>query len=236
MSNKYPRMPHLPWSPGGTNDDKRLKTVEHFLNKELVITEKMDGSNLCMTRKKIFARSHSGPPTHKSFDLAKSVHASMKGKIDPGISVFGEWCYAVHSIEYDNLPNYFLVFGTRWDKDVPLEFDMLQPEGPFFWDFRLTRLRAHQLGLPTVPVLWTGKVNTEKELESLTMGLMQAPSVFGNEREGIVVRLERSFSEKDFRKSIAKCVRVDHPKDPNEHWMFKSIRKQGLHPTIKEKK
>jgi hypothetical protein len=24
MTKKFPRIPHLPWSPGGTNDDKRL--------------------------------------------------------------------------------------------------------------------------------------------------------------------------------------------------------------------
>ncbi len=39
---KYPRTPHLPWSPGGTRDDRRLASVSRLLDQELVITEKLD--------------------------------------------------------------------------------------------------------------------------------------------------------------------------------------------------
>ncbi len=61
MANeKYPRMPHLPWSPGATRDDQRLEDVEHFLGREIVVTEKIDGANLCLTRGDVFARTHSG--------------------------------------------------------------------------------------------------------------------------------------------------------------------------------
>lgn len=41
--HKYPRTPHLPHSPGSTNDDKIHKNVEFFDNKEVVVTLKMDG-------------------------------------------------------------------------------------------------------------------------------------------------------------------------------------------------
>ena len=235
-SNKYPRIPHLPWSPGGTNDDKRLKTVWHLISKKIVITEKMDGSNLCMTRDAVYARSHSGPPTHKSFDLAKALHAQIRDKLDPGVSIWGEWCYAVHSIEYTDLPGYFLVFGHRWDhKKVPIEFKMTHPPGPFWWSHILTEIRARQLHLPTVPILWKGVVGSPEELEKLTNDLAHAPSAYGGEREGVVVRQAREFVEKgrftneiDFSLSVAKWVRSDHPKEPDDHWMFKPIRKQGL--------
>ena len=40
MYQKYPRTLHLPWSEGATNDDKILKSVEHFEGKQVVITEK----------------------------------------------------------------------------------------------------------------------------------------------------------------------------------------------------
>ena len=49
MKIKYPRTFHLPWSPGATSDDKMLKSIEHFIGKEVVITEKMDGEN-CLDR------------------------------------------------------------------------------------------------------------------------------------------------------------------------------------------
>ena len=56
MSAKYPRSFHLPWSPGGTSDDKRIADVSTLLARELVITEKCDGSNLTYTRRGVFAR------------------------------------------------------------------------------------------------------------------------------------------------------------------------------------
>ena len=37
---KYPRTYHLPYSPGTTNDDKKLKVdlFDHFKNQDIVIT------------------------------------------------------------------------------------------------------------------------------------------------------------------------------------------------------
>lgn len=66
MSAKYPRTPHLPWSPGGTRDDKRLTVLDQLYGRTLVFTEKLDGSNLCLTADAVYARSHSGAPRHPS--------------------------------------------------------------------------------------------------------------------------------------------------------------------------
>ena len=40
---KYPRSFHLPWSRGYTDDDKVARNVNHFIGKEVVVTEKLDG-------------------------------------------------------------------------------------------------------------------------------------------------------------------------------------------------
>jgi hypothetical protein len=194
----------------------------------------MDGSNLCMTRDYVYARSHAGAPTHKSFDQAKALHAAIRYEIDPGMSIFGEWCYAIHSIEYSNLSGYFLVFGHRWDHEhVPVEFrrssgESSYPKGPFWWSWTITTIKAGQLGLPVVPILWAGRVNSKEELQELTDKLGHKPSIYGKEREGLVVRVERMFSEDEFQYCIAKWVCKDHPKNPDEHWSVRSIKKQGL--------
>jgi hypothetical protein len=144
MSVKYPKTKHLPWSPNLTYDDKRIKTLDRLLGQKLVKTEKLDGSNLCMTRTEIFARSHNGPPTHPSFNTAKAMHANVGYKIPDGISVFFEYCYAVHTIEYrGGLPNYCFVFGVRDDK------------AGLWWGWDYVELLAADLDLPTVPVLST---------------------------------------------------------------------------------
>lgn len=215
MSLKYPRSFHLPWSPGGTNDDKRMNDVSSLLNVELVVTEKCDGSNLTYTRQSVFSRSHAGPPTHSSFDLAKATHASISHLISENVSIFCEYCYAVHSVEYDALPDYSLMFGVRDDERL------------VWWEWDLVVQQAEALGLPTVPVLFRGRVQNISELEALTTELANAPSALGGVREGVVVRVAGEFSTEDFSKSLAKWVRKDHV-TTDEHWMHQTIRVQKL--------
>ena len=54
---KFSRTFHMPESPGVTSDDKVLKSLDHFIGKEVVITEKADGENTTHTRTKTHARS-----------------------------------------------------------------------------------------------------------------------------------------------------------------------------------
>jgi hypothetical protein len=215
MSLKYPRSLHLPWSPGGTSDDKRMLDVGTLVGPELVITEKCDGSNLTYTSRAVFSRSHSGPPTHPSFDLAKATHAQLRHRISEGISIFCEYCYAVHSIEYDALPSASLVFGVRDD------------ERALWWDWDMVAAQATDCGLPTVPVLFRGAVASAKELEALTTSLAEGTSALGGVREGIVVRLAGSFPSDAFSASLGKWVRRDHV-TTDEHWAHQAIRPQRL--------
>ncbi len=215
MSAKYPRSPHLPWSPGGTRDDKRLLNVAGLLNEEIVITEKLDGSNLALTRSHVFARSHSGPPSHPSFTWAKALHGQIRGEIGSGLTLFGEYCYAVHSIVYQQLPGYFLLFGVRED------------ESDFWWDWELVEQQARALGVPTAPVLFRGSIDAECRLHSLTETLALEPSCYGPDREGVVVRVTRGFAESEFPNVMAKYVRAGHVTSA-EHWMFQQIRVQAL--------
>jgi hypothetical protein len=156
MSPKYPRTPHLPWSPGGTPDDKTLYAADHFVGRPVVITEKLDGSNVTMTSDEVFARSHAGPPGHPSFDYAKARAAQLRHAIPPGVSVFFEYCFAVHSIVYDCVPVYLFVIGVRDD------------ESGLWWDWEATELMAADLGLITAPVLYRGIVESEDALVDLT--------------------------------------------------------------------
>lgn len=215
MSAKYPRSFHLPWSPGGTSDDKRLQSVDALIGPEIIVTEKCDGSNLTYTSKAVFSRSHSGPPAHASFDLAKATHGRIRHLISDGISVFCEYCYAVHSIEYGALPEHSLVFGVRDDSSG------------IWWEWDMVAAQAADLGLPTVPVLFRGTVASERELAELTTSLSAGPSAFGGAREGVVVRLAGAFSDAAFSSSLGKWVRAGHV-TTDEHWMHQAIRAQRL--------
>lgn len=217
-SPKYNRTFHLPWSEGSTSDDKRALSVESLLNIPLVITEKMDGSNTSLEREGCFARTHSGPPTHASFDGLKALHATIKHFLPKGIQHFGEWCYALHSIAYDSLPGYFLMFGIR---DAYVESDCYW----FSWDD--VENTALSFGLSTVPVLWRGQVSSEKELKNLTESLACQSSVCGPIREGVVVRIAAQFKDEDFSKFVMKWVRKNHVQT-SDHWKDQVIVKNKL--------
>jgi hypothetical protein len=215
VSTKYPRSFHLPWSPGGTSDDKRLRDVGRLVDTEVVITEKCDGSNLTYTRKSVFSRSHAGPPSHPSFDLAKATHARIAHMLPEGLSLFCEYCYAVHSIAYDALVDHSMVFGVRDDATG------------VFLDWDSVMARALDVGLPTVPVLFRGVVGSARTLEALTTSLANEPSALGGMREGVVVRRAGAFSEAELATSLGKWVRRDHVQT-DEHWSHQAIRPQRL--------
>ena len=189
-SLKYPRTPHLPWSPGGTNDDKRLERAGHLVAEPLTITEKMDGSGVCLEHDAVYARSHSRPPSHPSFDLLKRLHAQVRFQIPQEIQVFGEWLYARH----------LTLFGVRHlDQGYWASWDEVE-----VW--------ADELGVSTVPVLATDKqFSSEEALRCYVLKQIQPG------REGAVVRLSEEFPDDQFHMSVAKWVRFDHITS-GDHW------------------
>lgn len=216
-SPKYNRTFHFPWSPGATNDDKIATSVDDLIGQPIVITEKMDGSNTSLEMDGCFARTHSGPPVHASFDGLKALHATIKYKIPKGLQLFGEWCYAHHSIEYSELPGYFLLFNVR---DLSYE-----PEMWYSWEE--VELWAQEIGVSTVPVLFKGEVSSEKELQDLVNSFMNQPSMCGGIREGVVVRYSQCFSDAEFPTHVMKCVRANHVQT-SEHWKDQVIIKNKL--------
>lgn len=217
-SPKYNRTFHFPWSPGATNDDKIASNLGHLIGNEIVITEKMDGSNTSLEADGCFARTHSGPPSHASFDGLKALHGSIKYKIPEGIQLFGEWCFALHSIEYMELPGYFLLFNVR-------DLSTRTPGMWLSWDEVV--LWAEEIEVPTVPILFRGIVNSENELKSLVNSFMNQPSMHGGIREGVVTRLAAEFPDESFSSCVMKCVRANHVQT-SEHWKDQEITKNKI--------
>jgi hypothetical protein len=210
MSPKYPRTPHLPFSPGGTSDDRRIESVEAFLSTDVVLTEKMDGSNVCLEADACYARTHAAPPGHVSFDAFKALHAAVKGRIPEGTQVFGEWLYAQHSIAYKALPSYLMVFGVR---------DLKTSQWASWAEVELW---AEELGVATTPVLAKEWLNREWKIGALVDLYSRTPSHCGGVREGVVLRVAKSFADSAFDTSVAKWVRKDHVQTET-HWKNQTI-------------
>lgn len=189
---KYPRTPHLPFSPGMTSDDKMVSAAGLVTLQscgDLVVTEKMDGGNVTMTNSHFFARSlDSG--THPWDTHAKALHASVKHDIPVGWRVSGESLYAQRSVAYTGLRGPFYVFGI-WDEQNNL----------LSWDD--TEEWAEMLGLPIVPTLYRG---ADFEQASDVWFQQKNPDI----SEGFVMRNADQFPYDDFNVNVAKYVRANH--------------------------
>jgi len=193
---KYPRTYHLPWSPGLTKDDRQLKDVNQFSGKEVVVTIKMDGENTTMYDDYIHARSLDYH-RHPSRDFVKgSIWAQIQHDIPEGWRICGENVYAKHSIKYNKLESYFLVFSIWNEINMCLSWDE-------------TKQWCDLLGLETVPVVLYGTWDKDCIQNWYNRYVTEAKRD-NQEVEGYVVRLKDSFSYGNFRKSVAKYVRKNH--------------------------
>lgn len=215
ISLKYNRTLHLPWSPGGTKYDRMAKSVTNLLNRKIIITEKMDGSNVSLEVENCFARTHASAPNHPSFDALKALHASAKYGIPGGMQIFGEWCYALHSIAYSGLSSYFLAFAAR-------DIHTMNWKN---WDY--VQNIANDIGVTTVPILWEGIIKSQLDLRNLTELLAKQPSACGGVREGVVVRVYDSFEDSKFSDNVMKFVRKNHVQT-TDHWKNQEIVKNKL--------
>lgn len=194
---KYPRTPHVPWSEGASEDDI-FSNIEPLIGKKIVVTEKMDGENTTMYPDYIHARSLDSA-NHPSRNRVKSIWGEIRHHIPENWRICGENVYAKHSIQYNDLLDYFLVFSI-WEGNKCLS-----------WDDTVSY--SSILHLNTVPVLYSGIFDV-KYIKNL---------VIDKERqEGYVIRLAESFYFEDFNKSIAKYVRKGHVQT-DEHWMKSEI-------------
>jgi hypothetical protein len=206
MLYKYPRTPHLNWSPGVTKDDKIVRSIDHFVGKRVIVTEKLDGECTTIRRGRIHARSMDSKD-HISRHWIKNQYGYLTNVLNDVTRICGENVFAEHSIAYENLISFFYAFSV-WNFSNCLS-----------WDDTVKELT--DLNIVHVPIIYDGiwdedfiknipVTNTEK-------GIM----------EGYVVRMAESFDILDFQYSVAKYVREDHVQT-DEHWLSKPVVKNKL--------
>jgi hypothetical protein len=212
---KFPKTFHFPFSPGLTKGDKKLENTDQFLNKEVVILEKVDGENTTITRSKCYARSVDSQH-HWSRSRIKAMQSELSIKLqdpkfDEILRITGENLVAKHTIFYNELPDWFLCFGI-WDH----QGDCVS------WDDMV--ILAEELGITLVPLLARGIYQKNDKILLPDGKLLDVKSFFtgkskiGGDQEGFVVRLASSFNHKDYKTSTAKYVRKNHVQT-DKHWL-----------------
>ena len=164
---KYPRTPHLPSSKSVQSDDVIGSGLP--LGSRVVITEKMDGENTTMYRDGVHARSlDSGH--HQSRSMVKAIQAQIGHMIPEGLRITGENMYAKHSIAYNALPSYYLVFGAVQDESS--------------YHGTTTEALCASVGLVTVPVLYRGVLTPETASQVISGLSLDTQEGFVWRREG----------------------------------------------------
>jgi|AMWB02.1.fsa_nt_gi hypothetical protein len=208
---KYPRTPHLPWSQGSTSDDISLNSTDHFVGKEVVVTEKLDGENTSIYTDYLHARSICSR-SHVSREWVKGLHAKISHEIPNGWRICGENVFARHSVPYKNLESYFYIFSIWNENNICLTWDQ-------------TLEWACLLNIPTPREFYRGPWDVGK-ISSLTVDTASC--------EGYVVRTTEEFSYDDFHRHIAKWVRKGHV-GTDEHWMNQEMVRNTLSKINNEK-
>lgn len=164
---KYPRTQHLHGSrlqPG--DEDLSQVPLTQLVGKTLVLEEKMDGANAGVSfdgdgNLLLQSRGHylTGGYRERHFDLFKTWAAAHQqalwARLGDTHVLYGEWCYAKHTVYYDRLPHYFL------------EFDILDTRDGRFLDTP-TRHRLLSDGpVVSVPVLTTLTVDRRTSIDDL---------------------------------------------------------------------
>jgi len=191
------------------------KEVQLLLAGDVIVEEKMDGANTGIIRhKRGFHLQKRGSlmeqGEHEQFGFfynwAYRQNYELVMSIPMNHIVYGELLYATHTLYYDKLPNYFLVFdvwtGQKWmDYDQRNEF--------------CTKFGFHQ-----VPFITKGSFGV-----SDLFSLISDKSAYGEKSEGIVIKRYRK--NEYLRGKIVKAEFIKHL-DENDHWMKYSVKRNKL--------
>lgn len=237
---KYPKTPHL-WGSKVANKDKMLSEVETECllsknNVNFVWESKLDGSNVAVYFDVddivLQNRGHVlDTNEHPQYNIlrawAYTFLEQLRSVLGTKYVMFGEWCYAVHTIRYRSLPHYLHEFDV-WDKDrgiflsTPARVALLAP---------LVQARM----LAQVPVIWpradaanwvekSGKLTLE-EARKLAYG--HGP-IYGEDKpEGLYLKVEKD-DEVVGRYKLVRDEFIQKIIDDNVHWRSRPVEVQGL--------
>ena len=217
---KFPSTPHLITMPGvDIRGDKVLTPAEceEFLEHELTIEEKVDGANLGISFDSdagIRAQNRGGYLHLPESGQWRKLDEWLRARVDRLFEflsdryiLFGEWCYARHSIHYERLPDWFLGFDV-YDRELCC-FSPLKHRDYLF----------EAMGISGVPHMTRGRFS-RREIEDL----LSESRLTDGAAEGIYLRIEGD----DRLEGRAKVVRSNFIQGMGRHWRCGGLRANRL--------
>lgn len=214
---RFPHTPHIAWlGQGMPRDDKVLAPheVNELLSGDVLVEEKVDGANLgislgpegqlrAQNRGQYLIAPYTGQFSRLTSWLGQHQLA-LRDALSRDWILFGEWCAAKHSLDYDHLPDWFVLF------------DVYDRAAGKFWSSERRDALAASLGFAVVPALYRGPAT----LDSLIELLRNSTSRYRNgPPEGLVIRRQSQH----WCEARAKLVRAEFTQTISEHWRGRTI-------------
>lgn len=213
---KFPHTPHLVClGPGAPRADKVLtpSEVADFLNAPVVVEEKIDGANLGLalgpdgrirpqSRGNYLAPGHSHAQWDPLWPWLSAHSSQLSAGLSDGLMLFGEWCYARHTLPYDHLPDWFL------------GFDIYDRTARKFWSTDRRNEWLHRCGLHSTPELFRGRLQRNQLAALVTTSRLRTGVM-----EGIYLRRETD----QWLSSRAKVVSPVFQQQIEEHWTRRAL-------------
>lgn len=218
---RFPHTPHLAWlGPGQPRDDKVLSPIEAraFLTDDVVVEEKVDGANLGFSVDAHGVLQAQNRGSYIDLDAPQGQWKPLKRwlatrqfalaeALTPSLMLFGEWCYATHSVRYTRLPDWFLAFDV-YDRAVGA-----------FWSVDRRDALARSLDIVVVPELQRGPLDVEG-----LKALLGGSRISEGQAEGVYVRREQGGQ----LVARAKLVRAEFVQAIGEHWSKRHLEANQL--------
>jgi len=183
-----------------------------LLRGNCTVTEKFDGGNTgiykvndkCYLQKRRANVDYSHP--QYSF-FQNEWYWNNKKKLDKlsnDIVVYGELLRCVHSIYYNSLPDWFIVFDI---------YDLKKEK---YLSYSQMKGMCNKVGLCCVPLLYEGQIPDKNFL----LNLIPSKSAYGDVAEGVVVKNYRQ----QVRGKVVKKEFLKFIEDENTHWVNRKIK------------
>ena len=209
--HKYPHTPHLIWMGEGQPRADKVMTsseVSDFLSGRVIVEEKVDGANFGLSlgpddrvraqgRGNYLAPGRGHAQWNPLWPWLARRRAELESGLCGGLILYGEWCYAKHTVPYDALPDWFL------------GFDILDTVSRRFWSVDRRNEWLRERHLVPVPEVIRGRFY-----------LNQIPTLLGKSfvghvpMEGIYLRRDNG----EWLEARAKVVGDAFKQQIEEHW------------------
>lgn len=221
---RFPHTPHIVWlGEGQPRDDKLLAPheVDELLADVVRVEEKLDGANLgfslgpygqlrAQNRGQYLIEPYVGEFSRLTSWLAQHQW-KLREQLSADLILFGEWCAARHSLDYESLPDWLVVF------------DVYDRAAQRFWSSQRRNALAETLGLVVAPTLYEGKASLTKLKKLLASTVSRYRQ---GAAEGLVVRKEN----RQWCESRAKLVRAEFTQAIDDHWRSRAIKWNRVKP------